>query len=531
MQREFRSAKTTAAFSTLEGMTATDGIMKKADPPSSGRRIPPGLSAKLALARRVVRRRILAERLRWIAERYDWNIANGIFKSIAARAVGNPSAAEILSSATLRGARDAEMRGRFTTASRFWVWHAACSGDVQKASRNLARCARLFTTDRVDRAAISGALQAWRLLGAMDDESIEAKQGQAWCHTGLARIAEEASDFMTAQAEWSAVLQVFPNDQTALNGLHRTLEAGYLGLPTGDGSRRAQALYQRLAHETRPDYDSQCAAANFLLNAGAPALALGCADAALRQRSGPEATLLIFRCQTALRKYEDAAATLVTLTQTAASIPAVPVRDLRTVLAYVPPENLSELISRLALAQNARSIAPVLLPYVVQRNLPEALIALSDKVSPDEDWSPQTVLDTADSLWALGEQQRALRILAPFSNTETIAMRFALYAGACDAEKIERVALPASAQVPGFSEACLLIAEIHGSRSDSNRAVDALCRISESGERAQLFYQTQKRRVAAVVDGLLQAEGVNSEIALRLARVVLLREQPWASLR
>jgi len=511
-----------SAFSTLEGMTATDGIMNKADPPSSGRRIPPGLSAKLALARRVVRRRILAERLRWIAERYDWDIANRLFKSIAARAVGNPGAAELLSSATLRGARDAEMRGRFTTASRFWVWHAACSGDVQKASRNLARCARLFTTDRVDREAISGALQAWRLLAAMDPESVEAKQGQAWCHTGLARIAEEASDFTTAQAQWSAVLQVLPNDQTALNGLHRTLEVDYAGLPAADGSARAQGLFQRLARETRPDYDSQCAAANILLNAGAPALALGFADAALTQRSGPEAASLLFRCQTALRKYEDAVATLVTLAQTAVSIPAVPVRDLQTVLAHVPPEKLSiELVSRLALAQNARSIAPVLLPYVVPRNLPEALIALSDKVSPDEDWSPQTVLDTADSLWALGEQQRALRILAPFSETETIAKRFALYAGACDAEEIERVEFGASAQLPGFCAACLLIAEIHSSRGDSNRAVGALCRISESSEHAQFFFQTQKWRIAAVVDGLLQAEGVNSEIALRLARVVV----------
>ena len=68
------------AFSTLEGMIATDGIMNKADPRSGGRRIPPGLSAKLALARRAIRRRILAERLRWIAERYNWDIANRLFE-------------------------------------------------------------------------------------------------------------------------------------------------------------------------------------------------------------------------------------------------------------------------------------------------------------------------------------------------------------------------------------------------------------------------------------------------------------------
>ena len=131
------------------------------------------------------------------------------------------------------------------------------------------------------------------------------------------------------------------------------------------------------------------------------------------------------------------------------------------------------------------------------------------------------MLDTADSLWALGEERRAIRILAPFSETERIAERFALYAGACDVEKVERTEVPASAQMPGFCEACLLMAEIHSSRGDSNRAVGALCRIIESGEHAQLFYRTQKRRVAGVVDELLQAEGVNSEVALRLARVVV----------
>jgi glycosyltransferase involved in cell wall biosynthesis len=102
-----------------------------------------------------------------------------------------------------------------------------------------------------------------------------------------------------------------------------------------------------------------------------------------------------------------------------------------------------------------------------------------------------------------------------------IAERFALYARACDAEKIQQEELPASAQLPGFCEACLLIAEIHISRGDSNRAAGALCRISESGEYAEPFYQTYKRRVAAIVDGLLQTERVNSETALRLARLVV----------
>ncbi|HEX3651838.1 MAG TPA: glycosyltransferase [Rhizomicrobium sp.] len=499
--------------------------MKKAGPRPGSNRIPPGFSAKLALVNKVIRRRILLDRLRWIARRSDWRGADRMFQRIAAPLMDDAAAAEILSGATLRGARDAEARGRFTIASRFWVWHAAASGDVQKASRNLARCARLFTKERLDSASISGALQAWRLLAVMDPQSGEARHGQAWCHAALARVAEQEADHAMAQAEWSAALQLLPNDLTALEGLRRTLEAnpGQLG---ADPRARVQALYQQLVRETRPDYGSQCAAASLLLNAATPDLAFGFIETSLSKGKRPEAMLLLFRYYAALDRHEDAAATLVELTEGANKIPAIPTRELRTVLAHAPPNIFSaRSLSKLALAENAQRIAPVLVSYAVDRAFPDVLIALSNNFEPDEEWSIDTALAAADTLWKMGEQLRALRILAPFSSVEPVASRFASYAQAFDFDRVEPDSFQDSAQNPGFSDGCLLMAEIYLGRGDVVHAANALCRSSEAAERSEAFYRTHKSRIALLIEALLRAEDQNFKIRRDLASLVAL----WVS--
>jgi glycosyltransferase involved in cell wall biosynthesis len=503
-------------------MTTTGGgQLKKAARQSGSQRIPQGFSAKLSSARRLIRRRILVERLHFLAVRSDWEIANRVFGSIAAQMANSAAAIEILSSATLRGARDAELRRRFKTASRFWVWHAVASGDVEKASRNLARCARLFTKNRMDHASISGALQAWRLLAAMDSQSGEAKHGQAWCHASLARIAEEASDLATAQAEWSAALRLLPTDQTALEGLRRVLEPNFIGQSPADRAASARALYERLVRDTQPDYGSQCAAASLLLDAAASDLALGFIEAALKRAKRPEATLLLFRCYAGLARYEDAGAALIDLAEMGNRVPVIPAPELRAVLAHVPPEMFSAAtLAKLAAAENAQRIAPVLLPYAIERGFPEVILALSNNIRPNEDWSPATAFAAADILWPIAEQLPALRILAPFSNAEPIASRFASYAQACDIDEVEHAVLPPSPQQPGFAEGCLLMAEIHRGRGNLIRAANVLCRISEAGESAQSFYQLHKGQIASLVEASLRAAAPDIQIRRDLASLV-----------
>ena len=501
--------------------TTGGGLLKKTYLRPSPQKIPRGFSAKLALACRLLRRRILVGRLRRIAARSDWEVADRRFRSIAAQMTNSAAEIEILSGATLRGARHAEARNRFKTASRFWMWHAAASGDAGKASRNLVRCARLFTKDRMDRASISGALQVWRLLTALDSQSLEAKNGQAWCHASLARIAEQGSDLATARAEWSAALRFLPNDQAALDGLRRALEPNCSGYSSTDRAAGARALYERLVRDARPDYGSQCVAASLLLNAAAPHLALGFAEAALKKGKRTEATLLVFRCYAGIGRYEDASAMLAELAAMDKRMPAVPVQELRAVLAHVPPTSLSAAtLTKLALAENAQRLAPVLLPYAIERGLPEVTIALSDNIQPGEDWSVATALAAADILWRQGEQLRALRVLAPFSNAEAVASRFRSYAQACEIDKVEQAILLPSSQKPEFSEACLLLAELYWARGDLTCASNMLCRISEAEERRGPFYQLHKGRIGSLIEALLRASALSVPIRRDLARLV-----------
>src|SRR3954471_10097730 len=188
-----------------------------------GLKIPPGVSAKLAAVQRLAKRQLVAQRLRWIAERPDWAAANEAFADIRARSSDLKGAA-VLVSALLRGARRAEGLGRWALAARYWIWYAAASGDVTKSLRNLVRCALGPTKVRHDAKAVFQSLHIWQLLATLDSRSDEARQGIVWCYSSLARRAEEQGDFASAQSQWSKVLEIAPGDQSAIEGSRRALE-------------------------------------------------------------------------------------------------------------------------------------------------------------------------------------------------------------------------------------------------------------------------------------------------------------------
>src|SRR5205823_4030951 len=116
-------------------------------------------------------------------------------------------------------------RGYPVRACRLWTWHARASGDMDKAARNIIRCARSTTKSRIDESAIAEGLECWGCLAAIGPRSAEARQGIAWCRASLARAAEQKQDWPAARRHWSALLELFPNDAGALEGLQLTREA------------------------------------------------------------------------------------------------------------------------------------------------------------------------------------------------------------------------------------------------------------------------------------------------------------------
>jgi glycosyltransferase involved in cell wall biosynthesis len=186
-----------------------------------------------AKALRFLRREVLSRRL-------QWQLAAGpessdrFFARMLAR---NSVDAQLLCGATLRAARKAEARGQFLDASRLWSWHVRAGGDAQKAGRNMVRCARDITRDRLDEAAIQDALKAWRYVGRLPSFATEARQGAAWCHAELARRARRRPDF----AAQTTVLDE-AGDLIVRRGLERLRDAATASDSDSSGVAESEVL-------------------------------------------------------------------------------------------------------------------------------------------------------------------------------------------------------------------------------------------------------------------------------------------------
>ena len=492
-------------------------------------RMLPGLRTRLAGARRVAMRQMLVQRLRRIVARPDWLIATQLFGEMLSRAKGNPSATTLLESATLRAARVAESAGEWTAACRFWVWHASTSVDALKSSRNLARCARAITKSGHDQSAVRQALEAWQFLLALDPEAEDGQQGVAWCNASLARAAEEEANFTTARLHWAAVLEFFPSDEAALDGLRRAIESGATGAPAANTAQaeRWQALHKHLTKTARSDYRSQCAAGRSLLTAGAPELAIPFLERALRQRRGLEAALLLVRCQLAAAQFDAAATTLETI-RALGKLSEAPAPDVRVVLARAAPSLLrNELLIAIAVGfAAAPEVIAVLVPLLVARELRGQVLSLTDAMVDDSGaWSDSVVLDTAAYLAGIGEQDRALRFLSVFSAAPLINAAFLTCAERYQADTLERAMFAVSADPMRRLSDYVALAEHFNRRGAAARAAQMLCRIAASSEASLPFYSRNKDRLAALIANLIEVNGANREITEQLARLVV----TWAS--
>lgn len=488
-------------------------------------RMLPGLRTKLAGARRVAMRQVLVQRLRRIATRPDWLTANQMFGEMQSRAGGSDAAKALLASATLRGARNAEASGAWTIACRFWVWHAAASDDVAKASRNMIRCARAITKERNDGASIRSALEAWSFLFALDAQSAEARQGIVWCNAALARAAEQGGDFSAARFHWAAALEYAPDDETALNGLRTAIEAGSAPQPAAAGGRsdRWRALHKHLTNTARPDHRSQSAAGRALLAAGAPELAIPFLERALRQKASAETALALSRCHLALAQYDRAAATLSAVREMG-RLSAVTAQDMRAVLLHASPAGLSDglLGDICSTFGNRPDVASAAMPLLVTRDFRQHVLQLTDAL-PDQrgDWPDSTILDTASYLAHSGEQDRALRFLSLFSGRPVIRAAFLTCAEQYEPEVLERVMFAPGDPPERSFGACLAVSEyyVHGGRE--LRAAETLSRLAASQSNTRPLYERNKHRLSAVFERLLKDERCNPEIRDRIARLIV----------
>jgi tetratricopeptide (TPR) repeat protein len=148
------------------------------------------------------------------------------FEDLLARHPGEPRVLRGLENAGLRGARDAQSRGHWLEACRMWGAYHRAGGDIDKCVRNLGDCARYVAQSADSVKKMGDALEAWGLLKIVDPYSQEAQQGMEWCRLSLARAAERSSDFGSARAHWSALLELSPDDHRALDGLRRLSAAG-----------------------------------------------------------------------------------------------------------------------------------------------------------------------------------------------------------------------------------------------------------------------------------------------------------------
>jgi hypothetical protein len=131
-----------------------------------------------------------------------------------------------LENAGLRGARDAQGKGRWLVACRMWAAYYRAGGDFDKCVRNLGDCARYVAQSADSVEKLNDALEGWRLLRTVDPDSLEAQQGMEWCHLSLARAAERATNYADARAHWNALLELSPGDRRALDSLRRLDASG-----------------------------------------------------------------------------------------------------------------------------------------------------------------------------------------------------------------------------------------------------------------------------------------------------------------
>lgn len=491
-------------------------------------RMLPGLRTKLGAARRVAMRHVLVQRLRHIAARPEWLIANQLFEEMLSRASQNTVAKALLESATLRAARGAEQRNEWITACRFWIWHAAASTDAVKSARNLVRCARTLTKGRNDDTAVRDALEAWRFLLVLDPESDEGRQGVAWCNANLARAAEQASDFTRARFHWAALLEVLPDDEVALEGLRRAIERGAAAVPvtSPEQAARWRTLQQHLTKTARPDYRSQCDAGRSLLTAGAPELAVPFLEKALRRRQGAEAAALLCRCQIALGRFDDAAH-MLELVWRKGELAAVPRPDVRMLLIRAAPTTFSdELLSAICVAfARVPEVLAGAMPLLICRDFREHILRLTDQISDDcGDWAESTILDTAVYLAAMGEQDRALQFLAVFSSVPAIGAAFLACADRYDVSSLEP-ALFAGGDSSRRLGACVALAEHYVRKAEPEPIKDLLSRIAAAPAESRAFYDRNKNRLTRLVTRLLQPPFSTPAVQEAVARVIA----TWAS--
>lgn len=183
-----------------------------------------GLEAKRRFGSPPLNRALRCGRLALRAGRYPESLE--WFESLLARYPGDPQVLRGLENAGLRGARDAQTKGRWLEACRMWAAYRRAGGDIDKCVRNLGDCARYVAQSADSVAKMGDALEAWGLLKEVDPYSQEAQQGMEWCRLSLARAAERSSDFAAARVHWNALLEISPDDHRALDGLKRLSAAG-----------------------------------------------------------------------------------------------------------------------------------------------------------------------------------------------------------------------------------------------------------------------------------------------------------------
>lgn len=434
-------------------------------------------------------------------------------------------------SAVLRGARAAEVRSLFLTACRLWALYGSLTGDVHKASRNMVRCARSITKGRNDRSATTDALQAWHVLRTMDSRSAEATQGLIWCHRGLARWAEQVSDFRSARSHSLAVLEIDPGDQESIQALRRLPPAGPdareqdLGSP--EAAARAEALYKRLKRVTRDDFRSQCFAGKQLLEAGSPKLALEFLRNASELEPGLEGTLLLFRCWLGLADYTGAVDALATIAQ-AGQLSSVDGAELQQLLNHVAPSLLSDALLA-DLAEQRRGddqVAAALMPHLIARDLHASIALTVDALTNDGAWQEQLILETAQYLARTEDQDRALRILALFSRIVAVARAFGTLADTYRRERLDDTVLYAAAGsevAERYFLACLALAEYHRRKGDAAHAVAVMCRVREAGPAAlKRLYEARKERFSGLLTQLVSEASYDRQLTAHLAHLIIM---------
>src|SRR5581483_2604879 len=128
-------------------------------------------------------------------------------------------------------------------------------------------------------------------------------------------------------------------------------------------------------------------------------------EKALRRRQGPEAELLLCRCQIALGRFDEAAHTLELVWQKG-ELAAVPRLEMRMLLVRAAPNAISDKLLSAICADFARvpEVLPGMMPLLIARGFREHVLRLTDGLSDDEgDWPDSAVLDTAVYLAGIGE--------------------------------------------------------------------------------------------------------------------------------